>query len=337
MKRREFLKRFGTIPAASCLGGVAEVVGTVTGTVQSKQTAVGQRPALLPALQRFKLGAISDGFTEDFEEALKIMQGYGLSWVEVRRIWGKYNTEATPADIRHLKELLEKYQFKCSVVDTALYKCALPGTEPEAGTKDDYPYAGQMDLLKRAAERSQAWGTDKIRGFTFWRLKEPEKHFPRIAEELAKAGEVARSAGARLVIENESICNAATGHELAAVLKLVREANVGANWDDGNGFWHGEAAFPDGYRALDKKRIWHMHVKGVACDSGFKGCHETLAGQGQNDLPGQFRALLRDDYQGTMSLECEFVAPGLSHRETTRRSLESLLRTVAEVVKSGQT
>jgi sugar phosphate isomerase/epimerase len=351
MKRRDFLKDLGAILPLSCawrfdfahgstlpldkLTALSNVEG-LTGPEPKSRGAVAEGFADVAGptqsvLTRFKLGAISDGFSQDFEEALKIMQSYGLSWVEVRGVWGKYNTEATPAEIRRLRELLEKYQFKCSVVDTALYKCTLPGTEPVEGEKDVYPYAGQMELLKRAMERAHAWGTDKIRGFTFWRLKEPQKHFARIAEELDKAGQVARSGGTRLVIENESICNAATGQELAGVLKLVREASVGANWDVGNGYWHGEVAFPNGYRALDKKRIWHMHVKGVACGGGFKDCHETLAGQGQNDLAGQFRALLRDKYQETMSLECEFEAPGLSHLETTRRSLEGLLKAMSKL------
>src|SRR5271166_5194585 len=40
------------------------------------------------ALRIFKLGAISDGFSDDFEQALKLMKGYGLEWVEIRHIWG---------------------------------------------------------------------------------------------------------------------------------------------------------------------------------------------------------------------------------------------------------
>ena len=42
------------------------------------------------ALRIFKLGAISDGFSDDFEEALKVMKGYGLQWVEIRHIWGGF-------------------------------------------------------------------------------------------------------------------------------------------------------------------------------------------------------------------------------------------------------
>jgi sugar phosphate isomerase/epimerase len=184
-------------------------------------------------------------------------------------------------------------------------------------------------LLKRAIERAHALGTDKIRGFTFWRVAEPDKLRERIAEELRKAAEVAKSAGMRLVIEDEGACNGGTGHEVAAILNTVSASNLGANWDVGNGCWHGEVSFPSGYEALGAKRIWHMHLKGVSCDAGFKNCRETFPDQGQIDLVGQFRRLAQDGYQETMSLECEFQAPGLTHLETTKRAMEGLLKVMA--------
>jgi len=187
-------------------------------------------------------------------------------------------------------------------------------------------------LLKRASDRAHAFGTDKLRGFTFWRVAEPAKLYPRIAAELERAAEVARGAGLRLVLEDEGSCNVGTGRELALLLKHVAAPNVGVNWDVGNGCWHAEAPFPTGYEALPKQRLWHLHVKGVECASGFKDCQETFADQGQIDLRGQFRALVRDGYRETVSLECEFEAPGLSHQETTRRSLEGLLKVMASVL-----
>lgn len=277
-------------------------------------------------LSRFKLGAISDGFSQDLDEALKIMKGYGLSWVEIRALWGKYNTEATPEEISRVKQLLAQHGFKCSVVDSALFKCALPGTKPVRSEKDSYPYSGQMDLLKRAADRCHAWGTDKVRGFTFWRVAEPEKIYSRISEELAKAAEAARQEGVRLVIENEESCNAATGHETAAILKMTPSPNLGFNWDVGNGYTRGEVSYPDGYNALEKDRIWHLHLKGMQCGPGRTKCHETFADEGVINLEGQLRALLRDLYNGKMSLECEFKAPGMTHQQTTERSMQGLLR-----------
>jgi sugar phosphate isomerase/epimerase len=316
MNRRTFCKNMGILfGSASIAAGLQK-----------------PEPIATSALSRFKLGAISDGFSQNFEDALKIMKGYGLSWVEIRHVFGIYNTEASPAQVQQIKDLLDKYGFRVSVIDSALYKCTLPGTQPVKHEKDDFGYANQMDLLKRACDRAHALGADKIRGFTFWRVAEPEKLSERIAGELGKAAEVAKAAQMRLVIENEGACNAATGHELAKVLALAPAQNLGANWDVGNGYSQGEVSFPDGYNALDKKRIWHMHLKGIRCASNLKNCSETFAGEGQIDLAGQFRALLRDGYDETMSLECEFKAPGLTHLETTKRSMEGLLATLSGAV-----
>jgi len=282
------------------------------------------------ALNRFKLAAISDGFSQDFEQALQITRSYGLAWVEIRRLWVKYNTEATPEEIRRAKRLLEQYNIRCSVVDSSFYKCVLPGTEAvsiESGYH--FPYSDQMDLLKRAIDRAHAFGTDKVRGFTFWRVADPKAIYPRIAEELAKAADVAKDGGVRLLIENEHACNASTGHELATILKTVPAPNLGYNWDIGNGYSRGEAPYPDGYHALDKSRIWNMHLKGVKCASDLRDCKETFADEGGIDLLGQLRALLRDHYAETMSLECEFNAPGMNHQQTTERSMQGLLRVMS--------
>jgi sugar phosphate isomerase/epimerase len=286
-------------------------------------------------LSRFKLGAISDGFSPDFEEALKVMKSYGLAWVEIREVYGIYNTEASTSQIKHMKDLLDQYQFRVSVVDSALYKCTLPGTVPVVSEKDNYPYAGQMDLLKRACDRAHAFGATKVRGFSFWRVASPAQLNERIADELSKAADVAKAEGMRLVIENEETCNAATGHETAALLAKAPASNLGVNWDVGNGYWQGERSFPDGYRALDKKRIWHSHLKGAQCSAGFKYCSETPAGHGQNDLVGQLKSYLNDGYQETMSLECEFELPGKSHMDTTKQSLEGLLQAMSLATQKG--
>ena len=282
------------------------------------------RGAVSP-LSHFQLGAISDGFSPDFEEALKTMKCYGLQWVEIREVYGIYNTETSTAQIRQMKDLLDKYQFRVSVIDSALYKCTLPGTAPIVSEKDSYPYSAQMDLLKRACDRAHAFGATKVRGFSFWRVATPAQLNERIAGELGKAAEVAKTEGMRLVIENEETCNAATGHETAALLAKAPASNLGVNWDVGNGYWQGEKSFPDGYEALDKKRIWHSHLKGVKCGGNYTNCSETAAGKGQNDLVGQLKSYLQDGYQGSMSLECEFELPGVSHMETTKQSLSSLL------------
>jgi sugar phosphate isomerase/epimerase len=314
MNRREFMARTGVLAGAACMPKPANPLNRATSP-----------------LDRFKLGATSDGLSQDFEYALKIMKNYGLSWVEIRVVWGKYNTEATAEQVHRIKDLLDQYQFKCSVVDSAVFKCTLPGTRPLGNEKDVYPYSQQMDLLKRAIDRAHAWGTDKVRIFSFWRVDKPRDIARAVQAEIQKAAEVARAAGIRLAIEEEPSCNVATGRELAETLRSVA-GNVGANWDVGSGLWLGEVPYPDGYLNLDPRRVWNLHLKGVRCGAGFTDCDETFADQGQIDLVGQLRALLKDGYQETLSVECEFKAPGLSQTETTRRALEAALRVAGAAI-----
>jgi sugar phosphate isomerase/epimerase len=318
MNRRKFIRTACTVAGAALLADKATQL-CFAGAAPPKQ---------------FKLAVISDGLSADFETALKILKSYQIRWVEIRSVWGKYNTEASPEQIRDLKGLLAQYEIRCSQVDTALYKCTLPGTKTLGAGTPVYPYAEQMDLLKRAADRAHAWGTNQLRIFAFWRVAEPEKIFGRISEEIQKAAEVAKSVGVRLAIENEDATNVGTVHELARMLATL-PSNVGANYDIGNGLWLGEVPYPDGYKALDPKRIWNMHLKGAQCGPNFTNCQEAFADVGQIDLKGQLQALLRDGYQGTMALECEFKAPGLNATETTRRSLEGLIRVMSAAVGQG--
>ncbi len=316
MHRRVFLKRQALLCGSAWLGAHLRAATRDRGS----------------PLSQFKLGAISDGFSQDFEQALVTMKSYGLAWVEIREVFGIYNTEASNAQIQRLKELLHQYQFQVSVIDSALYKCTLPGTKPVGRQKDIHAYQDQLELLKRACDRAHLLGTDKIRGFTFWRVEAPEKLADRLAEELGRASEIARRNGMRIVIENEESCNVATGRELSDMLSKSPARNLGVNWDVGNGLWRGENSFPDGYSRLNPKRVWHLHLKGVTCGPGLQNCSESLADQSQIDLLGQLRRLLHDGYQETMSLECEFKAAGLTHLETSKRSLEGLIRIMAAAV-----
>jgi len=335
MRRRDFLK------TAGILGTGAWFQGTLAGPAETATDP----------LRRFKLGSISDEWSQDFEAALKAMKSYDLDWVEIRTLWNTYSTETTPEQTKRIRDLLDQYHFKVSVIDTAVFKCALPGTSPVVNGKDAYAYSEQIDVLKRAMERAHTFGTDKLRLFAFWRVAKPEDEYERIAENLGRAAELAASNSIRLVLENENACNVATGRELARMLQLVPADHLGANWDVGNGYWEGEVSFPDGYAQIPHHRIWHMHLKDVRCDAIASGrqkseawklkeqnseaakCHTTIVGAGQINLLGQMKAMLRDNYQGTMSLEPEYDAPGITHLQGTQRSLEALLKTMRKALE----
>jgi sugar phosphate isomerase/epimerase len=125
-----------------------------------------------------------------------------------------------------------------------------------------------------------------------------------------------------LLLENEFACNTATGEEAGRTLQAVQSPNILLNWDPGNAAYRGEKAFPGGFEKIPGERIGHMHCKDVVRMED--GTFEWAAmGRGIIDYAGQFRALVKAGYRGTMSLETHWRGAG-SAEESSRQSMAGL-------------
>jgi len=303
--------------------------------------ASGAAALLLTALRgeaadvkQFKLGVITDEITQDFEQALIWIRGFGLQWAELRFLWNKYVMDLRPDEVKRAQDLLAKHEIKVSVVDSPYFKTLLPGTESKFAEGKPDPlrsdFSQQNGILERAMARAQDFSTDKVRIFAFLRVAEPKTVFDKVARELDRSAAIANKDNIRLVLENEFSCNVATGMELAAMLKAVKSPALGANWDPGNAYDAGESPFPAGYDALDKKRMWHMHLKDAAANLSGGGTHWMPVGSGKIDFVEQFRALIKDGYQGTMSLETHYLNAAKNKEESSRESMNGLLKVIRE-------
>jgi L-ribulose-5-phosphate 3-epimerase len=303
--------------------------------------ASGAAAALLSALpagatnvKQFKLGVITDEITQNFEEALVWVKGFGLNLVELRFVWNKYVTDFTSDDVKKAKDLLAKHGMKVSVLDSPYFKTLLPGTKSKYAEGKPDPmqsaYSEQSALLERAIARAKDFGTDKVRVFSFLRVAEPKTVFDKVAKELERTAAIAQKEGIRLVLENEFSCNVGTGAEGAAMLNAVKSPAFGLNWDPGNAYDAGETPFPDGYNMLDKKRIWHMHLKDAAPAMKDGETRWVPIGSGKIDYVGQFRALIKNGYEGTMSLETHYMNAANNREASSRESMEGLLKVIQE-------
>ena len=285
-------------------------------------------------LKRFKLGVITDEVTQDFEWAVEWVKGFGLQWVELRFLWNKYVTDLTPDQVKRAQDVIAKHGMKVSVVDSAYFKTLLPGTESKFAEGKPDPLQSSFDrqnaILESAMARAKDFGTDKVRIFAFLRVQDPHLVFDRVAKELERTAAVAHREGIRLVLENEFSCNVATGAEGAAMLNAVKSPALGLNWDPGNAYAAGETPFPNGYDPIDKKRMWHMHLKDAAPNpNGGEAVWRPIGG-GKIDFVGQFRALIKNDYEGTMSLETHYLNPAKNKEQSSRESMEGLLKVIRE-------
>ena len=259
----------------------------------------------------WKLGVITDEVDPDLNRVLSsFYPKYQLRWAEIRNV--KLNgasryvyKEASPNQLKEIRKQLDDAGVKLSILDTGVYKITLPGTSPiEENTADLNPVAGdygpQMDLLKRAADAAHSLGTDRVRIFTFKRVADPSAIFDRIVESLHKALDVAKQHDVTLLVENEFDCNTATGFETARLFQAIPDRRLMHNWDPGNCYEAGEQPFPKAWDQLDHSRISHIHLKDA------KGKRWMPIGAGEIDYMGQFRALKRMKYSGTMSVETHY-------------------------------
>ena len=126
----------------------------------------------------WNLGIITDQVDLDLSRVLSTFyRKYKLQWAEIRelKIDGKRRyvyTDATPDGKKQVKRQLDDAGIKLSVLDTAIYKVALPGTVP-VGESPAYvnpeqsDYRRQIENLKRAASVAHTLGTERIRSSPF--------------------------------------------------------------------------------------------------------------------------------------------------------------------------
>lgn len=279
----------------------------------------------------WNLGIITDQVDLNLTRVLNAFYPkYRLRWAEIRyvNLGGEKRyvySDATPAELRQVKKQLDDAGVRLSVLDTAIFKIALPGTNPvgeipayvDAAQND---FSRQMDDLKRAADAAHALGTDRIRIFTFRRVAEPAQVFGRIVDELQKALEIARQRDITLLVENEYDCNTATAAETVQLFKAIPDRRLMHNWDPCNAYETGEHPFPDTWGQLDHKRISHIHLKDAT------GKDWKPIGRGEIDFAGQFRALKRMNYSGTLSVETRYQGIKQDHFASSAESMDGLVR-----------
>ncbi|HXY23879.1 MAG TPA: sugar phosphate isomerase/epimerase family protein [Candidatus Acidoferrum sp.] len=277
----------------------------------------------------FKLSVITDEITQDFGHALEIASHeFGLGHVELRTLWDKNIINLNEKELAEARRLLEKFELRVTDIASPLFKTDWPGApksqyspgKPQYGA--DYTFEQQGEVLERSIAVAKALGTDRIRCFDFWRLEDPKPFRGAMDEKLHETAAAVAPKNITLLLENEFACNTATGAEAGRTLRAVTAPNFKLNWDPGNAAYRGETAFPDGFEKIPEDRIGHMHCKDVVrkADGGFEW---AAMGRGLIDYEGQFRAMLKMGYTGTMSLETHWRGAG-SAEESSRQSMAGM-------------
>ena len=290
-----------------------------------------------------ELGIITDEVHEDFETACEHIGRWGLPLAEVRNVNGKNVTQIDDDEVTRAVAALRTNNLKVSGIASPVFKS--PFDEKTQAGDADFSVAGavtveaQLELLERACELAKAFDTKLVRVFTFLRIPWSDQVVDEIVKRMVRATEVAARHDVILAVENEPACVVGTGAELAAFFAKLDAAlspelqrHVGALWDPGNALSLGEKEpYPEGYEALPKDRLIHVHLKDATAVPAVFGTFVPL-GEGRVDYEGQFAALRRDGYQGSVVLEPHYAPAGMA----TTAAAEQCVRAAQRLIASSE-
>jgi sugar phosphate isomerase/epimerase len=275
----------------------------------------------------FRISVINDEISPDFDHVCSVVaHDFGLSWIELRSMWGKSTIALSDAEIQESQKILAKYNLKVTDIASPLGKTDWPGApKSQYGSKGDMHNAAEVtfqqqdEILEKSISLAKQFKTDKVRCFDFWRLDEVTPHRAAIDEKLRSWAETSGKQGVLLVLENEFECNTATGREAARTLNAIQSSHLALNWDPGNAVMRGELdAYPAAWDALPKDRIHHCHCKNAVKNAEGK-IEWSPVDKGFIDWTAQYRALRQVGYHDAVSLETHWRGGG-TPEESTRIS-----------------
>jgi L-ribulose-5-phosphate 3-epimerase len=279
-----------------------------------------------------RLSVLTDEVSDRFLEALDWAVLKGFKYVEVRMVDGANVSNLDDDAVARAKREIDHRGLKVSAIASPLFKCALDPRRPVEtgdlfGNKEE-PLDVHFRKLPRAIRIAKALGTDKIRIFSFWREKQPEKYMEEIAAHLKRAAAVAESEGVTLLLENETACNGGYAAEVADLVRRVGSKALRVLWDPGNENYGGKNCYPEGYAAV-KGLFDHVHLKdSVTGPDGKVAC--VPIGRGKTPLKDQIAALERDGYRGIYTLETRYTPPGGTAMRGTEETLDGLKQLLQE-------
>ena len=136
----------------------------------------------------YRTAVICDEISQDLVTACALAKQYGLDGMEIRTVNEKNPFQMDRRDAEEIRKICDDSGLAICAVGAPFFKCSLDSEEE---------YREHLEGLRRCAEEAHLWGTDLVRGFTFWKTADPRADFPRIADRYQEAIRIAKECGIR--------------------------------------------------------------------------------------------------------------------------------------------
>ncbi len=284
-----------------------------------------------------KISIVTDELSADPESAIEMATDWGIHDFELRGYFAERVPQLTAYQVRQLGLILDDYGARVVALSPGLFKMPYPAVDPvrwsftvlDQAAYEVWESARRLvethvkEILPKTLDLANELGARIIICFGFYRAgKEPGSPPTAVIDILGEAAEKAAGAGIILAVETEEGYWADTGERTRQVIEQVNHPALRVNWDPGNAFCAGETPFPSGYAAL-RGLIQHVHFKDAR--RTVEGGAEIVA-RGEIDWQGQVQALIRDGYDGYISIETH-LRPKIAE---AKAAYDRLSRLIAE-------
>lgn len=226
-------------------------------------------------MAKLTISAFSDEYADSLQEQCEALNGFGISYMEMRGVNGKNVSTLTKDEVKQAKTILNDYGIKVSSIGSPLGKIKVDGD-----------LDGHLETAKRVFETANELGAKNIRMFSFYlpENKTREESKGEVYDALERLVRLSEEHGVTLCHENEALIYGESPEKCLEILEYFN-GRLKAVLDMGNFVLDGYNPM-NAYKLLEKN-IEYFHIK----DALYAGAI-VPAGKGE----AQIKEIL-DDYK----------------------------------------
>ena len=244
------------------------------------------------------ISAFADEIAPDLATQMDVCESQGVRCIDVRNVNGRNVSQLTVEEAAECRKQLDARGFRVPCIGSPIGKIKI---------SDDFD--AHLDLLKHCFDVARAFGTSRIRVFSFYASKGAEVADERDAV-MARIGAMAAAAEAAdctLMHENEKRIYGARPEGVKDIFATIRSASLRSIFDPANFVEEGVAPYDDAWCGGLNELTAYFHIKDKKQAAGGT-C--VPAGEGAGQIDRILADLKARDWSGTMTLEPHLKASG---------------------------
>jgi sugar phosphate isomerase/epimerase len=243
------------------------------------------------------ISAFADEIGPDLELQMQTCAAQGVRCIDVRGIDGKNCSAMTPPEAEAYRRRLDDGGFTVPCLGSPIGKIRM-----------DEDFDAHLDSLRHCGAVARAFGTNRIRVFSFYPSEGKAIADERdgVMERMAAMVRVAEAEDLVLYHENEKAIYGGTPAGVKDIFATVASDRLLGIFDPANYVEEGIRPFDEGWAAGLGDRTHYFHIKDKR--PGDRAC--APAGEGAGQFEEIFRDLAARDWSGFMTLEPHLAAAG---------------------------